>query len=121
MIQYENDLRNNSMTNLFQIWITDNNDPPNQYVSNQMLKLKAMYPECQYRLYNDNDIKSFLASWFNPEVLQAYELLKPYAFKADLARYCLLYVYGGYYFDASICPKFRYEHDDYAFILQKML
>jgi hypothetical protein len=35
-------------------------------------------------------------------VLTAFNDLKPNAFKADLARMCILYLYGGYYFDLGI-------------------
>ena len=33
--------------------------------------------------------------------MKAYEALKPYAYRADLARYCLLHEYGGLYADLS--------------------
>lgn len=105
------------MTNLFQIWITDNNQPLNNYVQSQTLKLKNMYSECDYKLYTNNDIKSFLLNFFDKDVFQAYEKCKPYAFKSDLARYCLLYIYGGYYFDISICPEFKLIHNEKSIML----
>ena len=36
---------------------------------------------------------------FNENVLYAYNKLAPYAYKADLARYCILYLHGGIYID----------------------
>jgi hypothetical protein len=45
-----------------------------------------------------------IAEKFEPDVLQAFDLLRPYAYKADLARYCLLYIFGGLYVDLSIRP-----------------
>ena len=38
------------------------------------------------------------------KVYDAYTRIKPGAFKSDLWRYCVLYVYGGFYIDIdSIC------------------
>lgn len=105
-------------TNLFQIWISDHNRAPSAFVNEKINSLRAMYPECDYKMYNNSDLLKFLKNNFSSDVLEAYCTVKPYAFKADLARYCLLYMYGGYYFDAAICPKFRYQHDDFAYILQ---
>jgi mannosyltransferase OCH1-like enzyme len=104
-------------TNLFQIWITDNNQPTNEYITNQCLKLKNMYSDCNYKLYTDREIKSFLFEFFDTDVVLAYEKCKPYAFKSDLARYCLLYTYSGYYYDISICPEFRLAHNENSIML----
>lgn len=94
---------------IHQIWITYNNEPPSEYVQNKMQQLKELYKDYEYRLYNDDAIKVFLKEHFDKEVLDAYETLKPFAFKADLARLCLLYHYGGYYFDGPLCPEFKFE------------
>ena len=55
-----------------------------------------------YRFYLDEDAAAFIAENFPPEVLEAYESLIPGAFKADLFRYCVLYVHGGVYADVDI-------------------
>ena len=47
-------------------------------------------------------IREFLSKSFGVEVLNAYDSLRPMAYKADLARYCLLYRYGGWYADISL-------------------
>lgn len=106
------------MTKLFQIWISSNDKLPVENIQNTMSKLKAMYSECDYKLYTDTDIKLFLETNFSNDVLQAYNMVKSYAFKSDLARYCLLYKNGGYYFDVSICPEFKLEHNYDAFCLK---
>lgn len=106
------------ISKIHQIWITDNNTPPGEYVQAQMAKLNQMYPDCEYTLYNQTTLFDFIMKNFDSDVGLAFQKIKPYAFKADLGRYCLLYVHGGYYFDAALCPKFRYQHNDYAFILQ---
>jgi hypothetical protein len=63
--------------------------------------LKSTYPNAEYRLYNDSDIVDFLVVNYPESVVQTYKTLTPYAFKADLARYCLLHTFGGLYSDLS--------------------
>lgn len=41
---------------------------------------------------------------FNKRVYNAYKLIKPGAFKADIWRLCVLYKYGGIYVDAYTTP-----------------
>lgn len=54
-----------------------------------------------HNLWLESDIKRLLSDNFAPEVLAAFEKIKPLAYKADLARYCILYVFGGWYFDLT--------------------
>jgi mannosyltransferase OCH1-like enzyme len=56
----------------------------------------------EYLLWDQNKIKEFIRDYFNDQVLLAYDSLKPYAYKADLARYCIAYIYGGWYVDINI-------------------
>ena len=46
-------------------------------------------------------LNNFLQEYFTPVVLQTFNALKLGAHKADLLRYCLLYVFGGVYIDIS--------------------
>src|SRR5690606_17752074 len=39
---------------------------------------------------------------YEPEVLAAFDLLRPYSYKADLGKYCLLHTLGGWYLDVSL-------------------
>jgi hypothetical protein len=61
-----------------------------------------LYPDNQYNLYSAEEIENIIKENFDEDVLISYRMLKPYSFKADLAKYCLLYLYGGFYFDLSI-------------------
>ena len=61
--------------------------------------LQKFAPEYQRMFYSDDDIKVFLAEYFQPQVLQAFIDLRAGAHKADLFRYCILYVHGGVYMD----------------------
>jgi len=56
-------------------------------------------PEYEYKLYDDNDCIEFIKTHFDDQVLNTYNKLIPGAYKADLFRYCILYITGGCYFD----------------------
>lgn len=56
----------------------------------------------EHRFVTDDDAKVFLKENFDEDVLHAFEVLIPGAFKADLLRACLLYVYGGVYADSKL-------------------
>ncbi len=55
-----------------------------------------------YKFYTDEMSLDFLSTHFPPEVREAYETLRPGAFKADLFRYCVLLIHGGVYSDVDI-------------------
>jgi len=55
-----------------------------------------------YKLWEFQEILSLLEQAFRPEVKEAFNNLKPYAYKADLARYCILYQFGGFYLDLGV-------------------
>jgi hypothetical protein len=55
-----------------------------------------------YRFYTDDMAANFLSTHFPPEVRQAYDALRPGAFKADLFRYCVLLIHGGVYADMDV-------------------
>jgi hypothetical protein len=56
----------------------------------------------EYKFYSDEDARNFLSTHFPAEVREAYDALRPGAFKADLFRYCVLLIYGGVYADVDI-------------------
>ena len=56
-------------------------------------------PDWEYHFYDDNDCRYFIKDNFPKKVLAAYDTLIPGAYKADLWRYCVLYIYGGVYVD----------------------
>ncbi len=77
-------------------------------------------PDYQYRLYDDEDIKDFLAKEFPPEYLKAYNQLTIGAAKADFFRYAILYKRGGVYLDVdsgiSRPLKYLIRPDDVALL-----
>ena len=78
---------------LFQTYISKDIVP--QIVFDNILKYA---PEYNYYFYDDKQCQDFLHDHFIPEVLQKFDELKG-AHKADLFRYCILYIFGGIYLD----------------------
>jgi len=53
----------------------------------------------EHYFYDDADCLQFISNHFEKEVADAYISLIPYAYKADLWRYCVMYIHGGIYMD----------------------
>jgi mannosyltransferase OCH1-like enzyme len=64
--------------------------------------LQKQNPQFEYYLFDDQECLEFIQSHFKKEVVDAYERLIPGAYKADLWRYCVLYIYGGIYLDMKM-------------------
>ena len=94
---------NNESLNVYQIWIQD------QYVSDNMYKsIQTIFeynPTINYTLLtNDKIISLFIKDTEFDNLLNAYNSIKPYAYKSDLARLYILYKNGGVYIDIDfIC------------------
>ena len=86
--------------NVYQTWHTKNLP---QKMNENFNYNKACNPKFNFILYDDNDCRDFIEKNFNNDVLMAFDKLKPGAYKADLWRYCILYINGGIYMDI----KFR--------------
>ena len=59
-------------------------------------------PGFSYRLSDDNDCRQFIKDNFDDEVLWAFDILRPGAYKADLWRYCVMFKIGGIYLDIKL-------------------
>ena len=94
--------------NIFQTWHTKLL-PPN--MAKSVTKIKKLNPRFNYHLFDDNDCENFISKYFKPDVLYSYKKLLPGAYKADLWRYCVLYIYGGIYLDIKYKP-----HHNFRFI-----
>ena len=66
-------------------------------VAQNTRSLVAVHPAWRHRIFLHDEIRDILKERFSPEVSHAFAALKPYAYQADLARYCLLYESGGIY------------------------
>jgi mannosyltransferase OCH1-like enzyme len=88
-------------TNIFQTWHSKTLPP---LMAKSVAKIIKLNPRFNYRLYDDNDCREFIRTHFKPDVLQAYDSLIPGAYKADLWRLCILFIYGGIYLDIKYQP-----------------
>jgi mannosyltransferase OCH1-like enzyme len=89
--------------NIFQTWKTKNL-PSSMKAC--VSRLKRQNPEFKYFLYDDEDCREFIAEHFDTDVLESFDILLPGAYKADLWRYCVLYMRGGIYLDIKYeCVK----------------
>jgi mannosyltransferase OCH1-like enzyme len=65
------------------------------------MSLIELNPEYEYKFFDDNACYNYLKNNFDNTILEAYNKLKPTAYKADLFRVCVLYKMGGCYFDSK--------------------
>jgi hypothetical protein len=79
---------------LFQTYYNKSKIPKDIYDN-----IKKYAPEYTHIVMDDDDIIKFLKKYYNDNVLYTFNHLKSGAHKADLARYCILYIYGGLYMD----------------------
>ena len=94
---------------IYQTWPTKNLTKNMGWVVN---RLRDTHPNFEYHLFDDNDCRNFIKEHFGMETLWAFDRLIPGAYKADLWRYCAMYVTGGIYLDIKMCPVngFRFDY-----------
>jgi len=85
---------------IYQSWQTNN--VPTKMREN-IFNLLKMNPEFDYYLYSDETSLEFIKSHFEQDVVDAFNTLKPGAYKSDLWRCCILYKLGGVYLDIKYC------------------
>lgn len=81
-----------------QIWMTvrDKSTIPEKVKQNW----KQFSGNIPIAIFDDQECESFLLKYFKPRVLQKWKKLKG-AHRADLFRYCILYIHGGLYMDVK--------------------
>lgn len=95
--------------NLFQIYLsTCEESLPSPLVEMQKMH-REVYASHNYFLYGMRDLRQFLCAKFSAQVVRAFDSLRPFAYKADLGRYCLIYHFGGWYSDITLKPVLLYE------------
>lgn len=82
-----------------QIFISDDDKglPPRVLANTASVQIN--FPDYDYKLYDLRAIEDFLAAHYSEDVQWAFRTLQPFAYKADLARYAILNVTGGWYID----------------------
>ena len=73
---------------------------------------KQHHPGIEHRLFRAEETRAFIAAEYGAEVLTAYDALKPYAYKSDLARLCILLKHGGLYADLSLYFLRGWQQED---------
>ena len=63
--------------------------------------LKSNHPGLEHKLFTQRDAVALMEGRFSSEVLEAFHAMRPFAYQADLARYCILHEFGGLYADLA--------------------
>lgn len=74
------------------------------YMNQNVELLKRDNPDLHFHLYDLKKCREFIQNHYSPDTLMAFDKLKPYAYKSDLWRYCILYKKGGIYMDIKFTP-----------------
>lgn len=78
-------------------------------------------PDYEYRYYDNGDCRKLIANNFDKDVLEAFDMIIPGAYRCDLWRVCAIYLYGGIYADIKLGAVFPIkniidEDSDYLLI-----
>lgn len=74
-----------------------------------VLNMKAMHPEYSYVFFDSRARRQFIKEHFDSAVLDAYDGYVSGAFKADIFRYCWLYLNGGIYIDCKMINRIPFR------------
>jgi mannosyltransferase OCH1-like enzyme len=88
--------------NISQIFLSDTDTELSPFLQHATDTVRDAFPEADHTIYNKESLRQFIADNYDAEVLWAYDTLKPYSYKADLGRFCLLNKLGGWYMDIGI-------------------
>jgi hypothetical protein len=84
---------------------TAESDITNQANYNAILSFIELNPEYTYIFMDKNDRSNFIKKHFNEKVFNAYNNILIGTYKADLFRYCYIYIKGGCYFDHKMVNR----------------
>ena len=74
--------------------------------------VRRAFPRCVHTIFNNETLRRFISEHYAAEVVETYDALRPYAYQADLGRYCLLNARGGWYFDLAVVAHTGIEFGD---------
>jgi hypothetical protein len=97
---------------LSQIYLSDDGNM-HSIISKRSQKIQKLYKKYDYKIYTNSALEDLIKKNFDSDVYEAYNNLVPYTFKADLGRFCILYLIGGWYFDIGInlMKKIKIDED----------
>ena len=88
--------------NVSQIFLSDSDAELSPFLKHATGTVQGAFPNADYQLYNKETLRNFISENYGEGVVSAYDCLKPYAYKADLGRFCLLNKLGGWYVDIGV-------------------
>jgi mannosyltransferase OCH1-like enzyme len=91
---------------------------------NKYLSIRSIIdnnPNYEYNFFDNDKSINFIKQYFNNDVVNAYNTLIPGAYKADLFRYCYLYIKGGVYIDCKMICHINFDDllENYDIIIVK--
>jgi len=105
-ITYYYDL--NGMPKMIHFTLKDKNNIDNSVWRNCLQEYYKLYPDYKIILYDDNDIFNIIEQ-FDKTNVNVVKTIKKGAVLADIFRYLILYLRGGYYSDMDCFPHKRIE------------
>lgn len=85
-----------------QIFLSDTDTELSPFLQHATGTVKNAFPDANHTIYDKETLRNFIAENYDEHVLWAYDCLKPYSYKADLGRFCLLNKLGGWYMDIAV-------------------
>jgi mannosyltransferase OCH1-like enzyme len=85
-----------------QIFLSDTDQELSPFLRHAVSTVKSAFPNDNHTIYDKNSLRQFISDNYDADVLGAYDTLRPYSYKADLGRFCLLNKLGGWYFDIAV-------------------
>jgi mannosyltransferase OCH1-like enzyme len=85
-----------------QIFLSDTDQELSPFLRHAVSTVKSAFPNDNHTVYNKDSLRQFISDNYDADVLGAYDALRPYSYKADLGRFCLLNKLGGWYFDIGV-------------------
>jgi mannosyltransferase OCH1-like enzyme len=85
-----------------QIFLSDTDQELSPFLRHATSTVKNAFPNDNHTVYNKDSLRQFISDNYDANVLGAYDALRPYSYKADLGRFCLLNKLGGWYFDIAV-------------------
>lgn len=84
---------------VYQTW--ESNDFGKRHAK-EIQQFRSLNPGLDFYIYNKEQRDAYmLNSWINKPIYLAYKNAKFGQIRADIFRYCIVYEFGGYYFDIS--------------------
>ena len=90
------------ITIISQIFLSDFSEELPDFLVDATSSFKVCFDSPQHKIYNNKQLRNFIETNYTADVLWAFDSLKPYSYKSDLGRFCLLYKLGGWYFDIAV-------------------